>query len=391
MLAMVLGLVAAAPPAHSGEQPDGEIGALLGIGRADDDITGGSGEMGALLGLRMAARVHDKWNVFGDGLYSQYDFSPSTDAVELPEVRMGLEYLFGRPDRNAHWYLAGAVGLADVDRPVGFPNEGRVLGSLGIGLAQFSPSGGPRIELRGEQLFGDPGYQNVQLILGWSLGLKGHREAPRTDTDRDGVYDDEDDCPGTPRGARVDSRGCPKDSDGDGVYDGLDQCPDTPRGAVVDKNGCPLDSDGDGVYDGLDKCPGTPPGTKVDANGCPEKKVLFEPGKKKLILEGVNFDLNSANLTRESYAILDRVAESLKDWPDVRVEIGGHTDATASDAYNLRLSERRAESVRKYLEGKGIASSRLRAKGYGESQPIANNGTAEGRAKNRRVELTKLD
>src|SRR2546428_11251880 len=89
------------------------------------------------------------------------------------------------------------------------------------------------------------------------------------DTDKDGVADRKDACPGTPAGAVVDARGCPSDSDRDGVYNGLDACPNTVEHAEVDARGCPKDSDGDGVYDRIDKCPGTPTGARVDAQGCP--------------------------------------------------------------------------------------------------------------------------
>jgi outer membrane protein OmpA-like peptidoglycan-associated protein len=89
------------------------------------------------------------------------------------------------------------------------------------------------------------------------------------DADHDGVPDKNDACPDTPRGATVDSRGCPADADGDGVLNGIDQCPDTPAGATVDARGCPHDQDGDGVLDGIDQCPNTPAGVKVDAKGCP--------------------------------------------------------------------------------------------------------------------------
>lgn len=217
------------------------------------------------------------------------------------------------------------------------------------------------------------------------------------DSDGDGVGDGQDACPNTPAGATVDARGCPTDGDGDRVFDGLDACPDTPRGATVDSRGCPLDSDRDGVPDGLDRCPDTPAGAEVDSDGCPtepkEPKAapLFEQGRKTLVLEGVNFATSKADLTPDSSGVLDRVSASLKDWPEVRVEIGGHTDSTGGDAFNLDLSRRRAAAVKDYLVAKGIDSSRLASKGYGETKPIADNRTKEGRAKNRRVELTRLD
>jgi OOP family OmpA-OmpF porin len=193
----------------------------------------------------------------------------------------------------------------------------------------------------------------------------------------------------------VDARGCPKDSDGDGVFDGIDRCPDTPKGCQVDAAGCPKDSDGDGVCDGIDRCPDTPRGTKVDVTGCPiaapKAPPVFEPGKKVLVLEGVNFEYDKAVLTADSTATLDKVLAGLRDWPEVRVEIGGHTDSRGTDAYNQKLSERRSEAVKAYFAERGIDPSRLTTRGFGESQPLADNKTDEGRARNRRVELTKLD
>jgi outer membrane protein OmpA-like peptidoglycan-associated protein len=208
------------------------------------------------------------------------------------------------------------------------------------------------------------------------------------DSDGDGVADGIDKCPDTPKGATVDAKGCPKDSDGDGVADGLDKCPDTPKGATVDAKGCPKDSDGDGVFDGIDKCPDTPAGTKVDAKGC---TVLFEEGRETLVLRGVNFETDSADLTASSRSILDSVAASLKEWSEVRVEVAGHTDSVGAESYNQQLSQRRAESVRDYLAGKGVDKSRMTARGYGETHPVADNKTKEGRGENRRVELRKID
>jgi outer membrane protein OmpA-like peptidoglycan-associated protein len=206
------------------------------------------------------------------------------------------------------------------------------------------------------------------------------------DADADGVCDSLDECAGTAQGCTADASGCPRDSDGDGACDGLDRCSGTAKGCTVDATGCPKDADGDGVCDGTDRCPGTPAGRKVDEKGC---ELAFDE-RGTLRLEGVNFTLDSDRLTPESAAVLDRVAASLDQWPDVRVEIGGHTDAHGSEAYNQRLSQQRAEAVRSYLVGKGVAESRMTAKGYGESRPVADNGTDEGRARNRRVELTRL-
>lgn len=183
------------------------------------------------------------------------------------------------------------------------------------------------------------------------------------------------------------------DGDGDGVPDDKDRCPDTPRGAKVDDFGCPLDSDGDGVPDYLDKCPGTTKGIKVDADGCPipvatKSAEVTEAGT--WIYKGVQFEINKAELKPSSYPVLDEIAAGLKSQPTIKVEIQGHTDNTGKAAYNQMLSERRAQSVERYLVGKGIAPERLISVGYGLTRPIATNKTADGRAHNRRVELAPI-
>lgn len=175
----------------------------------------------------------------------------------------------------------------------------------------------------------------------------------------------------------------PADSDKDGVPDSRDQCPNTPAGVKVDEKGCPLDSDGDGVADYLDQCPGTPKGFKVDSTGC-----IIE---QTVILRSVNFETNKDTLTSEAKDSLDLVAAGLASQPKLTVQIDGHTDSKGSPAYNLRLSKKRAESVRTYLIGKGVDGSRLAAEGYGEKKPIASNDTEAGRAENRRVEFQVLN
>ncbi len=190
-----------------------------------------------------------------------------------------------------------------------------------------------------------------------------------------------------------------KDSDGDGVVDSKDKCPDTPAGRKVDANGCELDRDGDGIVDGDDKCPDVYAKT---ADGCPPAAAAPEPAAlapaaapqpaqapapTRLVLDDVNFDYDKASLRPEAYPKLNEAAESLKGWGDGKIEVAGHTDSRGSEAYNMNLSLRRAESVRDYLVTKGIPSDRMVIKGYGESQPVADNATPEGRFQNRRVEL----
>jgi len=218
------------------------------------------------------------------------------------------------------------------------------------------------------------------------------------DSDQDGIYDGLDQCPDTPKGASVDARGCPMDSDGDGVFDGIDQCPSTPKGCTVDARGCPIDSDGDGVCDGLDKCANTPANSKVDATGCPiqteveiRETELLDTGMIRL--HNVNFETAKSRILPESYAILDVVGQVLSKWPQLKIEIGGHCDSRGSDAYNLGLSHRRANSVLAYLieHFPKLKAAQLTTRGYGERQPLVPNTSPENMAQNRRVEFKVMN
>jgi outer membrane protein OmpA-like peptidoglycan-associated protein len=160
------------------------------------------------------------------------------------------------------------------------------------------------------------------------------------------------------------------DLDHDGVVNDKDQCPDTPAGTKVNEVGCPLPPP---------KCEAPKPGEPVTLEGC--------KAGDKLVLQGVTFATNKAELDPNARTILDSVADALNKHPEIKVEIGGHTDSVGSDAHNLKLSERRAEAVRTYLMTKGVAGDRMSTAGYGESQPIDSNDTEDGRAHNRRVEL----
>ena len=216
------------------------------------------------------------------------------------------------------------------------------------------------------------------------------------DSDKDGAFDGIDACSDTPAGVRVDATGCPLDSDGDGVYDGLDQCPGTTKGCIVNPNGCPSDADQDGVCDGVDKCPDTQANVRVDVSGCPiqvsvRETELIETGMIRL--QDINFDTGRATIKEDSYKILDDVGNILVRWPQLRIEIGGHTDARGSDALNQKLSEARAKAVLDYLLQKfpELIPNQFTTVGYGERQPISTNRTQLGMAKNRRVEFKVLN
>jgi len=140
----------------------------------------------------------------------------------------------------------------------------------------------------------------------------------------------------------------------------------------------PMDSDGDGVTDDKDQCPNTPMGATVDVRGCWTYAAV------------VLFDINKAELKPEAYPMLNEAVLILKKNPDLTVEIDGHTDNTGTAAYNMTLSERRANTVMKYFVDKGVEAERLSVKGFGLTKPAASNDTKEGRAKNRRVELTPV-
>jgi outer membrane protein OmpA-like peptidoglycan-associated protein len=235
---------------------------------------------------------------------------------------------------------------------------------------------------------GDGVFDENDRCTGTRSGVRVDASGCRVDTDGDGVFDEDDRCTGTPSGVRVDSSGCRVDTDGDGVFDEDDRCTGTPSGVEVDSTGCRVDSDGDGVFDEDDRCTATEPGVAVDASGCPQ---LFEPETTVVVLEGVNFEVGSAILTAAALRVLDRVAASLIASPDLRVRVSGHTDSTGPRAFNVRLSQERAESVMRYLIAQGVAADRLVAVGYGPDRPVADNSTAANRAMNRRVELERIN
>jgi outer membrane protein OmpA-like peptidoglycan-associated protein len=193
------------------------------------------------------------------------------------------------------------------------------------------------------------------------------------DRDGDGIVDPNDKCPDVPGLAKYE--GCPiPDSDKDGINDEEDKCPQVP--GLARYQGCPIpDTDNDGINDEEDKCP-TIPGIPEN-NGCPA--INFKS-------ENVQFVTGSSTLTTGAKTELNKLVKILnQDYPDIKIAIEGHTDNTGKADKNQVLSEKRAESVKTYLVSKKVAAERLSTSGFGADQPIADNATAAGKAKNRRV------
>ena len=302
-------------------------------------------------------------------------------------------------------------------------NDGDPLFHFGVGAkAALTPSVLVRLDLRDNmsQKFGaSNGSQahSPEILLGVSMIL-GRVEAPPAnavlDSDGDGLVDRVDKCPNEPG---VGADGCPvKDADADGIVDSDDKCPDVkgiaPDGcpAVKDTDGdgvpddkdkcvdvkgdlpdgCPSDkdSDGDGIIDSKDKCPNeaeTKNGYE-DADGCPDEL----PAQVKSfagVIQGIEFDRDKASIRPTSTAALDKSADVLAAYPSLRVLIVGHTDDTGPREKNVQLSKDRAEAVKAYLVGKGVAPERLETKGAGPDEPLDSNATAAGRQRNRRIEF----
>lgn len=211
---------------------------------------------------------------------------------------------------------------------------------------------------------------------------------PPKDTDGDGVLDDADSCPTV---AGPPPEGCPpRDTDGDGIIDDKDQCP---KEAGPAPTGCPApkDTDGDGITDDKDRCPNDPE-TKngyKDDDGCPDE-IPQEVKKFTGAIKGITFDTNKATIRKTSFPVLDEAVSVLKEYPDLKLIIRGHTDNRGKREKNLTLSQQRADAVRDYMVGKGIDASRLKTEGLGPDEPVADNKTEAGRSQNRRIEF-KLD
>ncbi len=353
--------------------------------------------------------------------------------------RLDLLYHF-RPDERFVPYFAAGLGGAFLSQSQTNPNDPvneDLIVNYGVGFKYFTTDWlalrmDARQVWRHEMAYmpTDHGknYKNYMLSGGltFQLGGEGESVIPSVDSDSDGVIDTLDRCSGTPSGVPVDANGCALDSDEDGVINAVDQCPETLIGTKVDaqgcevvaaiitavviedadldgvadiddkcpntpvevpvnERGCPADSDQDGVFDVEDQCPGTSAGISVDPDGC---EIDFS-AMEELNLE-ITFASNSSKIDPEFNDQLKQAADFVKAHPGKKIMVEGYTDNTGSAAVNLRLSQKRADTVRWVLvRDYGLNRNNLTARGFGENNPIADNNTPAGRFANRRV-LIKL-
>ncbi len=364
-----------------------QVNALwLDDGRVADDDAG--------VTLALGRVVNENWDVELSIFGSEHDRAGG-DTLELQGFGLSTKRVFYRDGRVNPFLSLGLGRIKTILKPGADEEDLAAMFGAGV-LVDLGPSrdDGSAMQLRADigarrgltdnEQFPDAVDYVAGLGIQYSWG--GSVTRLPVDTDGDGVTDDLDKCPGTPTGTPVDSSGCPlpQDDDGDGVINENDKCPGTPAGKKVDAVGCEIDGDddGDGILNSVDQCPDSPKGTRVNNVGCPFDRTL--------LLQGVKFETNKDTLLPESIPILDNAIATLKRYPEVNIEVQGHTDSRGSDAYNMDLSARRAATVLEYLRDGGV-TNQLTSRGYGETDPIASNDTDEGRQQNRRVILYPLN
>lgn len=315
-------------------------------------------------------RLLPKWNLEGNVFRGSFD-GVGGDDLDMDGVGINALRLF-RYERNVRPFVLIGAGSLRKDRNL-TADARDTYGDAGAGVMvafrraeQTGSALALRAELRARHDDASEGGRVDRLL---SVGLQyafGRRTEP---------------APAAPQPEPAPAPTAPVDSDRDGVPDALDRCPGTPAASNVDAEGCEPDIDRDGVVNTADRCPDTQPGVRVDARGCELRDEIRLPR--------VAFAFNSAELLPEAFVTLDEATVTLRMNPDLRIEVAGHTDDVGSDAYNLELSQRRAEAVRRYLVEHGVTNT-MTARGIGEREPVADNATEQGRAQNRRVVLRIL-
>jgi OOP family OmpA-OmpF porin len=367
-----------------------------------------------LISIGLEQRYSDGWGAEIFWMGSSPSGDRGTSDVDLTQYGIDGLYYFKSDESNVHDAIQpyGAVGLghANFKNTVRTDKETQLRAGLGLRMLlndHWSAKADARLIYSEEASTID----NV-LTVGLSYAFNDQtKKVPPADSDNDGVIDLNDNCPTTPSGVQVDSTGCAFDTDGDGVPNHADNCPTTSVGTKVDGNGCAIDSDNDGAADYKDNCPNSPAGIQVDAKGCAldsdvdgvvdykdncpttvaglavdENGCKFVLTRTEEVALEINFASNSAVITEQHFAEIEKAAIFLNKYSEVNTVIEGHTDDRGNDAYNTNLSKARAEAVMTVLiERFSIEADRVSALGYGEARPIESNDTKAGRLANRRV------
>lgn len=436
-IGLVVGVLAAAIPSV----------AFAESGKLNLHLEGGFGQ--PFIG-RLAPPDDDRRSRLGPGFWAALDMFPN-DWIAF-EALVGLGYQFELADQAneagaGYWCFALGARARWLDDMRGYGDDigGDLAGNFWVSAhvgyhnlddVQFGLDVGAGYEISWHRpwqigpfvrtlwLFGgraDDADAAIFFGIGGSLEIT--RRFEQVDTDRDGLPDvretelgtdagiDDTDRDGILDGVEVRTRTNPlsRDSDSDGLEDGtedvdrdgiVDAAETDPRRGDTDRDGVPdaderydarmnprglnRDRDGDGVDDEDDACPGSPRGAEVGQNGCAILAATFE-------MRGIEFRPGSARIAPESEPVLQRLLEILDDNPTVRIEITGHTDNQGNRRRNIRLSEQRADAVRRWLVRAGVRRNRIETAGRGPDNPVADNDTEEGRARNRRIEIRRLD
>ncbi len=331
-----------------------------------------------------------------EGVFDYVKTDIQSTSTKLDMYRYGGQLLYHfMPDSSFVPYLAAGFGGIQFDT-----GNSIVKGvyDYGVGAKFFvNDSFAFRADVRHLIYSYDKTYSNIEGLIGLYIPFGGAKPAMKPVPPPPAVKAVEPPPP-------VVVPAPPIDSDSDGVPDATDRCPNTPAGVAVDQYGCPVDSDKDGVPDYLDKCPNTPAGVTVDKDGCPvppppapvaivvpaasaASVIAAEKYCSKPAVIAIQFDSGKATIKANNESELKVLGNFLKEFPKAKGEISGHTDNAGGKELNLKLSQRRADSIKKYLtDNFGIAPDRITAKGYGAGKPVADNKTAKGKAQNRRIE-----
>lgn len=318
----------------------------------DDSVTGS---------VAAGYRFDSPWAVELAYLRSNPDFDAGNGDADLDQYRLDGLYHLEAKDKLQPFVLAG---LGENEFESGNSRGHDTFANVGAGIKYAVSS---LLSLRSDIRI-IQGLDSGDTDFGANLGAQftfGGESKPKSKT------------------KKAESKPSVKDSDNDGVADQFDNCPTTPANTKVDSSGCVvvMDSDKDGIVDSQDNCPNSAAGAKVDDKGC--YVVLKE---KVSVALNVNFANNSDEVLSDSVAEVKQVADFMAQYPLTTVEIEGHTDSSGSAAYNLQLSQKRADAVAKILvETFNVSSDRVKAMGYGESQPLVANDSRANMAKNRRV------